>query len=88
MAFADDRRERAPRTNEDAAVVGTSVINGTTEYTPIITTSADLDFVRSTGIVVATSAGNLSFQFAQTSSNANNLTLNNSSSLIAKRVKP
>ena len=72
---------------DGAANVGGTVANSSTTHAAIQDTqSANLDFTRIQGVIVSTSKNNLSFHWAQNSSNAGNLAMNNTSSLVVTKI--
>ena len=68
------------------AFVGSTTISATTEHTTIIALGGDLDFIKIEGTIVSASIDSLTFEWAQASSNADNLAMNNASTLVANKI--
>ncbi len=85
-SIARTRFMQQNRINNADAQRNATFFNQSLNYATITTTGAS-DYLDIEGIAVITVAGTLSFQWAQQSSNANNLAINNASSLTAQLIR-
>jgi hypothetical protein len=85
-SLARSRFMQQNRINNADAQRNMTFVNSTSNYATITTTGAS-DYLDIEGILVVTVAGVLSFQWAQQSSVAQNLSINNTSSLTADLIR-
>ena len=81
--FSRSRFTQQNRANNADAQRGAIFLNDTQNYADVGLPASPFDYLDIEGIVVVTGTGTLALQWAHQVSNANNLTINNSSSLTA-----
>lgn len=84
--FSRSRFTQQNRANNADAQRGAIFLNSEENYATIGLAASPFDYLDIEGIVVVTVSGTLAFQWAQQTSNGNNLTVNNTSSLTANRL--